>query len=156
MAFVKGEGGPHFLSDVLYECGLSESLTLTPEMGTFELRPELWVLRVAGMPVGVVEVKKPGKGVLDHENVLGEVYDYLLHLPNFYGARQMIGIVTTYREWRVCWLNNPETQVLMKADEVLETDIGLATPQKNFMAKKEGWKPSWIDAQQEKDQSQHF
>jgi hypothetical protein len=117
-----------FLSDVLYECGLSESVTLTPEMGTFELRPDLWVLRVAGLPVGVVEVKKPGKGVLDHENVLGEVYDYLLHLPNFYGAKQMIGIVTTYREWRVCWLDNEETNILMEANVVLET--GPTTPQK--------------------------
>ena len=141
MAFVKGEGGPHFLSDVLYECGLSESLTLTPEMGTFELRPELWVLRVAGMPVGVVEVKKPGKGVLDHENVLGEVYDYLLHLPNFYGAKQMIGIVTTYREWRVCWLNNPETHELIEEDEVLQTDIGFATPQKNVVFEKKDGSP---------------
>ena len=73
-----------FLSDVLYECGLSEFLTLTPEMGTFELRPDLWVLRVAGMPVGVVEVKKPGKDVLDHENVLGEVYDYFSRNPRFF------------------------------------------------------------------------
>lgn len=130
-----------YLSDMLYECGLSESLTLTPEMGTFEFRPDLWVLRVAGMPVGVVEVKKPGKGVLDHGNVLGEVYDYLLHLPNFYGAKEMIGIVTTYREWRVCWLDNPETQELMKADEVLDSDIGYATPQKNVMTEKHGSPP---------------
>lgn len=131
-----------FLSDVLYECGVSDSLTLTPEMGTFELRPDLLILRVAGMPVGVVEVKKPGKGVLDHELVLGELYDYLLHLPNFYGAKQMIGIVTTYREWRVCWLNNPETQALMKADEVLEKDIvGLQTPKRNAMTEKKDRSP---------------
>ena len=129
-----------FLSDVLYECGLSEFLTLTPEMGTFELRPDLWVLRVAGMPVGVVEVKKPGKDVLDHENVLGEVYDYLLHLPNFYGAKQMIGILTTYREWRVCWLDNSETQNLMKADEILE-EKGPTTPQKNAMTEKKDGSP---------------
>jgi hypothetical protein len=114
-----------------------EFLILTPEMGTFELRPDLWVLRVGGLPVGVVEVKKPGKGVLEDEHVLGELYDYLLHLPNFYGAKQMIGIVTTYREWRVCWLESPETQALV----TIESEVETRTPQKMVCLEKKDDSP---------------
>ncbi len=77
------------LKDMLYECGLSGLLEIVPEAGTFELRPDLWILRVGGMPVGVVEVKKPGDRVLDDERVLGELFDYMKHLPNFYGTRQV-------------------------------------------------------------------
>jgi hypothetical protein len=68
---------------------------------------------MGGVPVGVVEVKKPGPGVLEDERVLGELFDYMKHLPNFYGTREVIGILTTYREWRVCWLDNEETRTLV-------------------------------------------
>jgi hypothetical protein len=116
------------LNDVIYECGLP-FLSLAKELGTFELRPDLWLMRSGGLPVGVVEVKKPGEGVLDNQSVLGELYDYLLHLPNFYGAEQMIGIVTTYREWRVCWLKTEETIALVEMPESIEAN-GAMTPER--------------------------
>jgi hypothetical protein len=63
----------YFLSDVLYECRLP--LELVDKLGTFELRPDLRVILIGGVPVGVIEVKMPGSNVLEHEFVLGELYD---------------------------------------------------------------------------------
>jgi hypothetical protein len=130
------------LKDMLYECGLSGLLEIVPEAGTFELRPDLWIVRVGGVPVGVVEVKKPGDGVLDDERVLGELYDYMTHLPNFYGTRQVIGILTTYREWRVCWLDNDDTRALVSCSAVIpgedeRKEEAMRTPKKLAVAGEE-------------------
>jgi hypothetical protein len=73
------------LEDIMFECGLSALLEIVPEVGLFEVRPDMLIVRVGGLPVGVVEVKKPGVGVLDDKRVLGELYDYMKHLPNFCG-----------------------------------------------------------------------
>jgi hypothetical protein len=107
------------LTDMLYECGLARTLGIVGEMGTFELRPDVWIIRRGRLPVGVVAVKQPGVGVLDDERVLGELFDYMNHLPNFYGTRPVIGILTTYREWRVCWLDNDETVRLVGETETI-------------------------------------
>jgi hypothetical protein len=81
------------------------------EVGPFAVRPDLWVLTLYGTPIGVVEVKKPdvcvklnGKIVLEEPTVLGELYDFMFQLPNFYGVDVVFGILTTFETWRVCWL----------------------------------------------------
>ena len=98
--------------DVTRECNLN-SLWVIQEMGTFELHRNIWLVYLSNTPVGVMVVKKPGDGVLENKFVMGEVYDYLMHLHNYHGLEQMIGIVTTYREWRVCWLDTNETNALV-------------------------------------------
>ena len=86
------------------------------EVGTFAVRPDLWILTMQGAPIGVVEVKKPdverkedGKTILDEPTVLGELYDFMLQLPNFYGVQPVFGILTTFETWRVCWLPSDGT-----------------------------------------------
>ncbi|MCL4419222.1 hypothetical protein M1146_03920 [Patescibacteria group bacterium] len=62
------------------------------------------------MPIGVVEVKKPpterySYSVLSNENVLGQLFDYMKQLENFFGLQNIFGIVTDYVSWRICWLD---------------------------------------------------
>jgi hypothetical protein len=61
----------------------------------------------------VVEVKRPntfdGKSILEDKIVLGQIYDDMLRLSCFHGLRNVFGILTTYNEWRICWL--PEADV---------------------------------------------
>ena len=87
-------------------------LTFQQQVGFFSLRPNITVVKVFGTPVGVVKVKKPGQGVMENERVLGELYDYMTQIVNFYGLKQVFGILTTYKEWRVCWLDNDESNKL--------------------------------------------
>lgn len=81
-------------------------------MGFFNLRPDISVIKAFGIPVGVVEVKKPGKEILSNAAVLGELYDYMKQIVNFYGLKEVFGILTTYEEWRICWLDNAESKKL--------------------------------------------
>ena len=97
------------LKDVIYELGLNHALEMTKEVATFGMRPDAWVMTLLGLPVGVVEVKNPGDGALSDERVAGELYDYMMRLPNFYGTREAFGILTSYRKWRVCWMDDEET-----------------------------------------------
>ena len=92
------------------------------QAGTFAVRPDLWVLTMLGVPVGVVEVKKPDVGqtsVLDEPTVLGELYDYMLQLPNFYGVKPVFGIVTTMEKWRICWLPSEKANLEAALSESL-------------------------------------
>jgi len=70
---------------------------------------DIYAITLLGKPVGVVEVKKPQQGVLDHPNVLGQLLDYLLQLRYFHGLLWSFGILTTYEEWRICWLPNQQS-----------------------------------------------
>lgn len=57
--------------------GLGNSVELHSEIGTFQIRPDRWLVSVHGVPIGVVEVKKPDvprkPAALFHPNVLGEL-----------------------------------------------------------------------------------
>eukprot|EP00978_Attheya_sp_CCMP212_P011932 scaffold29636_cov50-Attheya_sp.AAC.2 len=84
-------------------------LEVHSELGTFNIRPDLWVITRGGVPIGVIQVKKPdvqGEKIqgLDHLNCLGELYDFMRHLPNFYGVSPVFGIITNFVSWRVAWL----------------------------------------------------
>ena len=62
----------------------------------------MWVVTWNTIPVGVIDVKKPeederkvcsdGESVLDKPTVLGELYDFQMQLPNFYGVKPAFGI----------------------------------------------------------------
>jgi hypothetical protein len=114
-----------FLSGILDALGLLDIVGVYSEAGTFKLRPDLWLITVRWVAVGVVEVKKPDKPdqgfkALDHPNVLGELYDFMKHLPNFYGIRPAFGILTNMNSWRVAWFPDEETDELAAASEELE------------------------------------
>jgi hypothetical protein len=85
---------------------LGLELHVTSELNVFQVRADLWILTILGVPVGAVEVKKPGKrriGVMSHQRVLGELYDQMLQLSNFYGKLLSIGILITGEDVRVAW-----------------------------------------------------
>jgi len=96
-----------YLERILYALGATD-VEIHSEIATFNIRPDLWVVSVRGIPMGVVQVKKPdvpGKPkALDHPNVLGELFDFLRHLPNFHGVSPAFGILTNMNTWRMAWL----------------------------------------------------
>lgn len=103
-----------YLTSVLDAMGLLDTVGVYSKVGTFKLRPDLWIITVRSRPVGVVEVKKPDKRgqkflALEHPNVLGELYDFMKHLPNFYGTYPAFGILTNMNSWRFAWLPDEET-----------------------------------------------
>ena len=121
-------------------------LETVTEIGAFGLRPDVWVVTWNMIPVGVIEVKKPeedeigsGESVLDEPTVLGELYDFQMQLPNFYGVSPAFGILTTFESWRVCWIPQADVDV----DKIAETSESLpnfeaqfTTPKKNASEKK--------------------
>lgn len=95
------------------------------EMKT-RLRPDLWgILKddfrlfiVSEIKVkGIIEApKRLPKGkipkivhIVENNEVIGQIYDYLMMLKNFYGQKYVIGIITTLQEWKICWL--PDTDI---------------------------------------------
>lgn len=120
-----------YLTSILDAMGLLDTVGVYSEVGTFKLRPDLWIITVRSIPVGVVEVKEPDKRgqkflALEHPNVLGELYDFMKHLPNFYGTFPAFGILTNMNSWRFAWFPDEETNMLAAASEELEypEDIG--------------------------------
>jgi hypothetical protein len=62
-----------------------------------------------GVPVGIVEVKKPStKDGMKREKIAPQLYDYLIRLKSFYGLRYVFGIATTYTEWQIYWLEDSD------------------------------------------------
>lgn len=74
-----------------------------------------------------VEVKMPGRidqtiSGMDHPNVLGELYDFMQHLPNFYGVTPAFGILTNLNSWRIAWLPDEHTDAIAASVEEVEED----------------------------------
>jgi hypothetical protein len=96
-----------FIRDVLVACGLNEEIDLFSECSDGVYRPDIWIVRNKnGMPLGVIEVKKPKSNLLGDPSlrVMGQLFDYMLRLRAFFGQNEIFGIVTTFTEWRICWL----------------------------------------------------
>ena len=91
------------LEDITEEAGLN--LSCLQQKSLFgKYKPDLWVVCLFGVPVGVIEVKKPTGSPLDDESVFGQMYDYLSQLNQYIGRSHAFGILTTYNEWRIVWL----------------------------------------------------
>lgn len=60
--------------------------------------------------LGVIVVKKPSgsRSVLDDKRNLGQIYDYMRMMESFYAISTPIGVLTTYNEWRVCWIDSSD------------------------------------------------
>jgi hypothetical protein len=127
------------------------------EVGAFGLRPDMWVVKWNMIPVGVIEVKKPdvspkrlGQSILDKPTVLGELFDFQMQLPNFYGMSPAFGIVATFEAWRVCWIPQDDADVdaIAKTHESLPTMAAhLMTPTKRGCAT--GNDPVQVDENEE-------
>ena len=99
-----------FMKDVVQ--ALKLDLTFHAEVPIKQIRPDLCILLIDAVLVGVVQVKKPGNNVLLQPTVLGELLDQMLLIEGFYGIGPVIGILTTAEEWLVSWF--PADSVLHK------------------------------------------
>jgi hypothetical protein len=91
--------------DAIAYAGLENKLECFNELGVVRLRPDIWVVvKVNKAPIGVIEVKKPGKEIMNNKRVHGQIYDSMLRLRHFFGQQNVFGIVSTYKQWRIYWL----------------------------------------------------
>ena len=84
-------------------------ITLAPELEFNGDKADMWIVQRLGIPIGVLEVKKPGNnadGILNSAVVAGQILDYMQRVRQFHGIDHVFGIVSTYREWRVFWLDD--------------------------------------------------
>jgi hypothetical protein len=65
---------------------------------------------------------------MTNEFIAGEVF-HMMHLRSLFGVRQVFGILTSYDEWRVCWLPDDESDELAAADSLPEAPV-FETPTK--------------------------
>lgn len=78
-------------------------LRLHSELGIQHITPDISVITQGDRLVGVVEVKKPGPSILEQPTVMGELLDQMLLLEKFYSCGPIIGVITTFSEWRFAW-----------------------------------------------------
>jgi hypothetical protein len=114
---------------------LDIGLSVASEMAVFNVRPDMWIIKDPhGLPIGAVEVKKPSHDVeaatnlMDNQYVLGELYDSMCQLKNFYNVPLAIGILTTGNDFRVCWFGEDDN-VNMSAEETICAEAEPRTPQ---------------------------
>jgi len=101
------------LKDVLRATGLA-ALSLQEDLTMFAVnskqeKSDIYLVKQKTKTVGVIEVKKPTKGILDKPQVNSQIYDYMMALRSFSGLQHVFGIVTTYEQWRICWLTDTES-----------------------------------------------
>eukprot|EP01104_Vermistella_antarctica_P002575 TRINITY_DN127_c1_g2_i3.p1 TRINITY_DN127_c1_g2~~TRINITY_DN127_c1_g2_i3.p1 ORF type:complete len:666 (-),score=96.71 TRINITY_DN127_c1_g2_i3:506-2503(-) len=101
------------LKDIATLLGKQRDLDFLLEMSVRAVRPDIFVILLNNsFPIGVIEVKKPQPLLKDgshnsplrNEHILGQNYDYLTTVKHF-GRGEVIGIVTTFDEWRFCTLS---------------------------------------------------
>jgi hypothetical protein len=92
---------------VLVECVkmTGQDLDCCGEVSLVNFRPDLWLVRLNHIPVGVVEVKIPGDTIMESVHVHGQILDYMLLLRERFGVQDCWGIVSTYEQWRVYHLH---------------------------------------------------
>ena len=92
----------------LFSAGKFLDLTCDLELSLFHSKPDVVILCEFDVPIGVVEIKMASSTratpALSKERILGQVFDYLVHLKNYTGRKDVFGILTTYHQWRVIWL----------------------------------------------------
>eukprot|EP00301_Raphidiophrys_heterophryoidea_P008609 c13163_g1_i6.p1 GENE.c13163_g1_i6~~c13163_g1_i6.p1 ORF type:complete len:568 (-),score=120.21 c13163_g1_i6:171-1874(-) len=122
------------IDDVLCYLGIDDKFWLAPEAQVFSIRPDYWVIAFNCTPVGVIEVKKPWpEDILERPTVLGELFDYMIGLSNYFGVKHPFGILTTLKQWRFCWLPQSETfarEVVSIASSQSDRNITPQIPQR--------------------------
>ena len=77
------------------------------ELSIFGEKSDLWILKNAAIPIGLIEIKRPGKiDVMSNTWIFGQVHGYLQVLKNFCGVQYPIALLSTYMQWRVVLLGN--------------------------------------------------
>jgi len=79
--------------------------------------------------VGVVEIKKHQKNVLEMPTVLGELFDQMILVEGFYMSGPVIGILTTLEDWLFCWFPADTAHFSSELEPYIATSAFL-TPQK--------------------------
>lgn len=97
------------ITDILESLGIRGRVIIRAEVEVMQDRPDFMLILVDGHPVGTIEGKQPGKIAMHNPNILGEVYDHLMHLSSIFRVDNPVAILTSYEEWRICWLNLPAT-----------------------------------------------
>jgi hypothetical protein len=103
-----------FLLDIIKGLGLE--LDVVSELQVFSVRPDMWVIsREQGTPLAAVEVKKPsskgGINIFNNELILGELFDQMKQIQNFYGCQFSVGFLTDGNNWRVCWYGDDKAML---------------------------------------------
>ena len=117
------------LLDVLNALDVREEVTIRMEVEVMRNRPEFMVIVVDGHPIGTVEGKQPGEEAMHHGNILGEVYDQLQHLRSVFRVDVPFAVLTSYNEWRICWLDDDESNERASSAEIPQHD-SYRTPSK--------------------------
>ena len=81
-------------------------------------RPDFMLILVNGHPIGTVKGKQPGDVAIVHPNILGKVYDQLVHLSSLFCVSTPFAILTSYEEWRICWLDDRTSNELARTDKL--------------------------------------
>ena len=120
--------------------GREYSLRFETELKTFNEKADYWVPLRSGKPVGVVQIKKSGKGAMDHPNILGECFDYMLKVRSFEGLDHVYCILTTYNEWRFLCLEDTAAD----AGKTVMPDIAQLPAQGDYITTLLPEYPSWV------------
>ena len=126
--------------DIRFVSALQKRLKLKPETSLAKVRylgkegsnkSDFWlVLTDSGRPVMVIEVKSPQTpGVLDDLKVKGQIFDYMMDVMSFFGQVHIIGITTTFEEFKLHWFPHSDeymssTSLLSSTDRICTPDMG--------------------------------
>jgi len=116
------------------------SLQFETELRTFNEKADYWVLLRGGKPVGVVEIKKSGDMAMDHPNIFGECFDYMMKVRSFDGLDYIYCILTTYNEWRFLCLED----TVANAKSTVIPDVNQPRVQGNYIDTLLPNLPSWV------------
>ena len=100
-----------FVKDMIKACSLNKEIYITNELNISSCKSDLWVFTFDNYPVGSFEIKKPnldGTSIMNNKYLLGQIFDYMMKIRSVNGMRYVFGVITDYREWRICWLNDSD------------------------------------------------
>jgi hypothetical protein len=124
------------IEDILEALGIRGKVTIRAEVEVMRNRPDFMLILVNGHPIGTIEGKQPGKDAMEHPNILGEVYDQLMHLHSIFRVNTPFAILTCYNQWRICWLNEPDSIARAGIDKLPAEPSLYQTPVKQNLGDK--------------------
>jgi len=117
--------------DIIRLAGLENAIESHLEVAldaTEHLRPDLVIFRKkGGVIIGVCEVKKPSSSGNDlvkvDINLVNQLSSYMLRLKQTHGLEAVFGIMTTYNEWRICWLRDAHGTAQSNTVDFVRSDV---------------------------------
>ena len=116
-----------YLNRVLEALGLQDVLVQT-ELYLFSERPDIAILFKSDVPVGVIEVKVPDGNPMNDKLFAGQLFDYMEMLHSTFGVQNVFGIMTTYHEWRICWLKGTVLNTAATLEAAKAQAVNLSDP----------------------------